>query len=223
MNERVPVGISKATKPVQDCIALGVKSVKGAMWLLSPEYPKWKHHIPETPTIEEVREAWRRITRWEIMVDQGTLEVIWNDDKWDIKFISDKQIMCNWELYTLDGEVSEGCIGAYYSAWYYPEQCTITWTHCDTRNQWFTIQLPNGITLNHGWFGEHTETPDTNKSFFFSGYWPSWEVDNNEHRFYLIDKETGLPHNWENVKAVQTLKNYISNVVHWDVAQLMRG
>jgi len=45
---------------------------------LRPEYPRWKHLIPENPTLEQAREAWRTITRCQIVIDIGEERVIMN-------------------------------------------------------------------------------------------------------------------------------------------------
>lgn len=54
-----------------------------------------------------------------------------------------------------------------------------------------------------------TDSPKlSNKSFFYSGCGPTWDIDDNGDRFYLIDKLTMKPANWEEVKHIRIIFNY---------------
>lgn len=198
--------------------------VRESLRLLRPRYPEWKHLIPEKPTLEQAKEAWKILTRcqiemyanWEVLTS-----FVWTDK--DVEILSKTQISCNWEIYTLDQKTwfKDG-IGVYYNQWYNPEECDIQWTHSDNiGNEWFTATLPNGTTMHYSWFTEYTDKPNTREDFFYRGEWASWSIDDDGNRFYKIDEGTQLPQNWEEAEAEHVFRNFVMNVACWDMKKLI--
>lgn len=167
MNEIVKKPLNSESPSWRSWVSRLVASIRATLWLLKPEYPRWKHLIPENPTLEQAREAWKIITKW-----------------------------------------------------YYPEECTILGIHKDEWNEWINFTTPNGRTVSHWWFWEHTDSPTIKWDFFYSWAWCPWSVDERWLRFYLIDKNTWLPRDWEGVQAIEIFRNYVLNVAKWDMQRL---
>lgn len=193
--------------------------------LLTPEYPKWKHLVPENPSLDQAREAWRIITKCQIVFDPSEEEFLMSQLWWreEIKIISDTEIQCEWEIYTLERTAwYQGHYGVYYNKWYYPEECKIEWSHSDDiGNEGLTYTLPNGVVVRDSGFWEYTDTPNTKENFYYPGGWCGWWTDEDGNRYHQIDKNTWLPHNWERAKAVETFRNYVLNVAHWDMIEFI--
>lgn len=195
-----------------------IQSVWQRLWIIDLEYPKWKHLVSEFPNEQEAREAFKYITRSMIIMDDR-VDMAWiNPD--GAKVVSNDCIEYQGEIYTLDELGISPSM--YYNAWYYPEECTFLWAHSDDMwNEGLTLELPNWEVLRDSWFAGHTDTPSISKSFFYTGCWPNWSVDNTGKRFYYIDKSTGLPANWEWVQAREIFRNYMVNVLWGDMKKLV--
>jgi len=107
---------------------------------------------------------------------------------------------------------------------YYPEDCNVK--YCDDyigelygrnlKNSGFWVRTPDGKLHMDGGFGEHTEEPvlEDNQNFYYSGIGCDWDEDMNGKRFYLIDKETNLPHDFLYVYSRGIINNYLNAQVN---------
>jgi len=127
-----------------------------AMDIERPEYPRYKHLIPDEPTEGAFLHAW---------------------------------------LYLYD---------------YHYDECQVT--HFDHgRNAGIHVLKPDGSSVSDSGYLYHTEEPVTDDHFFYNGGCP-WSIDDEGNRYYLIDRHTMLPQNWEYVLAHEIVNNYFNNL-----------
>jgi hypothetical protein len=93
---------------------------------------------------------------------------------------------------------------------YYPEECVFHEIINDGINFGFNLQSPTTVHMNGG-FGFHTDSPvllDSKDEYYNGGC--SWGIDNEGRRFYKLDYKTGLPVDWEEVRAKETIRSWMT-------------
>lgn len=89
---------------------------------------------------------------------------------------------------------------------YHPNLCKIKLTPGGA-----TIETPSEYTVDGGYI-EQTESPKlSNKTFFYSGTGPDWDIDDNGDVFQLIDFTTMKPANWWEIKRRSIIFYYLKN------------
>lgn len=104
-----------------------------------------------------------------------------------------------------------------------PDSCTVTYKN----NERSSPALQWNPGCSHGGFGYFVEYPVLNKiddgiessDNFFNEWAPGWGIDLNYNRYRYIDKKTGLPKRFEQVKAIETIQNFFKNL-HLNVGYL---
>jgi hypothetical protein len=98
----------------------------------------------------------------------------------------------------------------------YPENCEVTnvdgiLEKCGKNNVGYNVKTSYGM-ISHGGFSEHTEEPVLNdgQSYYYTGKGCTWDTDANDMRFYLINKDTKLPVHFHDVRAIETINNYLN-------------
>lgn len=94
---------------------------------------------------------------------------------------------------------------------YYPNECDLKSIDISESNIGFTITTPTG-TIMHGGFGFHTDEPKLkswDELYYEGGI--TWSRDKEGDRYYFVSKETQLPADWNKVKSIETIKEFMRN------------
>ena len=99
----------------------------------------------------------------------------------------------------------------YDQSWYllfkcYPNECL----ECELLTDYLYVKSPNMIYVDSGFTKEFIDNPvlkyESNLLWYECGV--TWGVDDNREFYYLLDKKTGYPCDWDKVKARETIKAY---------------
>jgi hypothetical protein len=103
----------------------------------------------------------------------------------------------------------------YEKAWfrlfqYYPKDCAYT---LHTKGIGIIVSTPTTTWAHGGFIHEYTDEPtflppNMGCIPWYSGCGCSWNIDDNGKPYHLIDKNSGFPVNWEEVQAIEIIKNY---------------
>lgn len=196
-----------------------VSSVGRRLWVLRPEYPTWKHLIPEYPSEQEMREAFKYLSRSCVILEWSrVLPPFSKEDRFEI--LSDRSIRFNDEIYTLTESTSS--IDVFHNDWFYPEECSdARISEVDGEGINLNFNTPNNWSFHFWGVWGYTDQPNISKNFIYSWVWCDWDTDKDGVRYYLIDKETWFPRDWEYAKATEIFRNYFLNVLQWDMQNLI--